>query len=95
MQKHLLSCLEEKQRCSNHNCPESIKRSDLQRHVEEECSYRLQRCPLCGESMTAAVLKVSLCEKCMTVTPLSVENRTSRHKRYRKVVSPNEVVLDK
>ena len=60
MQKHLLSCPEEKQRCSNPNCPESIKRSELQRHVEEECSYRLQLCSLCGQSMTAAVLKVGV-----------------------------------
>jgi len=69
-EKHLLSCPEEKQRCSNHNCPESIKRSELQRHVEEECSYRLQLCSLCGQSMTAAVLKVGVWERCVTATPL-------------------------
>jgi len=64
VEKHLLSCLSKRERCTNYNCPETFKRSDLQRHVEQECSYRPQSCPLCGESVTAAVLKSHQAQDC-------------------------------
>lgn len=63
-EQHLASCPAEKEHCTNYNCPESIKRSDFQRHVEHECPYRQQLCPLCGESITAAVLKSHQAQDC-------------------------------
>ncbi|PFX14759.1 TNF receptor-associated factor 5, partial [Stylophora pistillata] len=63
-QKHRSTCPEEKERCSNHNCDEGVKRSDLQRHQEHECLYRTQRCPLCDDLMTAAVLKTHQIQDC-------------------------------
>ncbi|KAJ7383310.1 hypothetical protein OS493_029277 [Desmophyllum pertusum] len=62
--KHRSSCPAERESCSNYNCHERVKRSDLQRHVEQECPYRLQLCPLCGDSLTAAVLKTHQAQDC-------------------------------
>ncbi|XP_074622762.1 TNF receptor-associated factor 2-like isoform X2 [Acropora palmata] len=61
---HLASCPAEKEQCTNNNCPTKVKRSEFQRHVQHECLYRQQLCPLCNQSMTAAVLKVHLAQEC-------------------------------
>lgn len=61
---HLASCPAEKEQCTNNNCPTKVKRSEFQRHVQHECLYRQQLCPLCNQTMTAAVLKVHLAQEC-------------------------------
>ncbi|CAH3034357.1 unnamed protein product [Pocillopora meandrina] len=64
IEKHRSTCPEEKENCSNRNCQERVKRSDLQRHQEHECPYRTQQCQLCGDSMAAAVLKTHQIQDC-------------------------------
>jgi len=80
--KHCLSCPAQRQNCSNHNCRERVKRSELQRHVEHDCPYRSQLCPLCGDSLTAAVLRVSL------MTPINIQY--SHYGDAVKTMWPNE-----
>lgn len=64
LEKHRASCPAEKEHCTNPNCPELVKRSDIQRHVQEKCLYRRVQCSLCGESITAAVLKSHEAQDC-------------------------------
>lgn len=64
IEKHRSSCAEEKENCSNSNCYERVKRSELQRHQEHECPYRILLCPSCGDSMTSAVLKTHQAQYC-------------------------------
>ncbi|XP_078357981.1 TNF receptor-associated factor 2-like [Oculina patagonica] len=64
IEKHLLSCPAERESCPNYSCGQRVKRSDLQRHVEQECLYRPQPCPFCGDTITAIVLKNHQAQDC-------------------------------
>ncbi|XP_070561553.1 TNF receptor-associated factor 2-like [Ptychodera flava] len=53
--------------CFKQGCSQSLKRRDLQRHLEQECEMRIVLCQYCTARMVCKVLEIHLKNECLGV----------------------------
>ena len=57
-QRHLATCNFEKELCPNDGCSEKVMKGDMEKHLKEQCPYRVVKCKYCEKTFSGHEFKV-------------------------------------